>query len=77
MTECAATLQGLSEEDVQIIIDFEEEQTRRGNFDLIFPMAQNVQYYSQFFEQQRSGNELLWRYLINSTPLQSGAGSST
>jgi len=39
MTENPPTLQNLNEEDVQIIIDFEEEQHRKGNFDLIFPTA--------------------------------------
>lgn len=39
-----------SEDDLQIILDFEEEQFRLGNFEKIFPCINNVQYYSQFFE---------------------------
>ena len=51
---------------MQIVLDFEQEQLRRGNFDLIFPLASNVSYYSQFFELIRFGNEILWRYLVGS-----------
>lgn len=52
-----------NDEDIQIVSEFEEEQLRRGNFDLIFPLPQNVNYYSQFFENNRYANEILWRYL--------------
>lgn len=34
-----------SEDDLQIVIDYEEEQTRKGNFDLIFPLSSNASYY--------------------------------
>ena len=40
----------LGEDDLNILIDFEEEQFRLGNFEKIFPCINNVQYYSQFFE---------------------------
>lgn len=39
-----------TEDDLNIILDFEEEQFRLGNFEKIFPCINNVQYYSQFFE---------------------------
>ena len=39
-----------TEDDLNIILDFEEEQFRQGNFEKIFPCINNVQYYSQFFE---------------------------
>lgn len=35
-----------TEDDLQIILDFEEEQFRLGNFEKIFPCINNVQYYS-------------------------------
>lgn len=50
MTEFQSLLQSVNEEDIQIVIDFEEEQLRKGNFDLIFPLASNINYYTQFFE---------------------------
>jgi hypothetical protein len=36
----------LTDDDVQIILDFEEEQFRLGNFEKIFPCINNVKYYS-------------------------------
>lgn len=39
-------LQSINEDDANVIIDFEEEQIRTGNFDLIFPLANNIRYYS-------------------------------
>jgi len=42
MTDSQAQLTSVNEEDLQIIIDFEEEQLRRGNFDLIFPIPQTI-----------------------------------
>ena len=57
-----------SEDDLNIILDFEEEQFRQGNFEKIFPCINNVQYYSQFFECQRNANSLVMRYLMIISP---------
>lgn len=57
-----------TEDDLQIILDFEEEQFRLGNFEKIFPCINNVQYYGQFFECQRNANNLLMRYLMIISP---------
>lgn len=35
----------LSEDELQLIVDYEEEQLRKGNFDLIFPLPSNIAYY--------------------------------
>ena len=40
----------MTEEDLSILLDFEEEQFRLRNFEKIFPCINNVSYYSQFFE---------------------------
>ena len=40
----------MTEDDLAVILDFEEEQFRLGNFDKIFPCINNVSYYGQFFE---------------------------
>jgi len=53
----------MTEDDLQLILDFEEEQFRLGNFEKIFPCINNVGYYSQFFEYSRHANCLLQRYL--------------
>ena len=55
--------QALSEDDLQVIIDYEEEEQRLGNFERIFPLQQNAVHYSKFFEYVRPTNELLVRYL--------------
>ena len=46
-----------------IICDFEEELMRLAHFECIFPLAKNVGYYEGLFENQRSGNEILWRHV--------------
>ena len=53
----------LTDEEMNIIVDYEEEQQRLGNFERIFPIASNAQHYSKFFEHIRPSNELLARYL--------------
>jgi len=35
----------LTEDDLALILDFEEEQFRLGNFEKIFPCINNAQYY--------------------------------
>lgn len=35
----------INDEETQIIIDFEEEQFRLGNFEKIFPCINNVKIY--------------------------------
>ena len=60
--------QEVTEDDLQIILDFEEEQFRLGNFEKIYPCINNVQYYSQLFEFPRVTNNLLQRYLGTINP---------
>ena len=68
----------LTEEELSIISDYEEEQSRLGNFERIFPLASNAQYYGKFFEHIRPSNELLARYLkLQSNPLTSTLPNST
>jgi hypothetical protein len=40
----------ISEEDAKVVIEFDEEQNRKGNFDLIFPLPSNTKYYGELFE---------------------------
>ena len=54
----------LTEDELSMIIDFEEENLRLGNFDRIFPLQSNALHYSRFFEYQRPSNEFLARYLL-------------
>jgi hypothetical protein len=53
----------LSEDELNIIIDYEEENMRLGNFERIYPLQSNATHYAKFFEYERPSNELLTRYL--------------
>ena len=53
----------LTEDELGIITDYEEEQSRLGNFERIFPLHSNASHYSKFFEHIRPSNELLVKYL--------------
>jgi tubulin polyglutamylase TTLL4 len=53
----------LSDDDIEIILESEEEFYRRGHFERIFPQADNIDHYAGFFEATRYSNLLLWRWL--------------
>lgn len=53
----------ISEEDLDIIMELEEEYYRTGRFTRIFPEAEVVDYYTPFFEVERFSNFLLWKWL--------------
>lgn len=46
-----------------MLLDNEEEFSRKGNFSRAFPLAANVDYYEKFFEIKRYNNNLLWAYI--------------
>ena len=56
-------IQQLTEEELQIIVEYEEEYKRLGNFERIFPLNSNVVHYGKFFEYKRPSNLLLTKYL--------------
>lgn len=56
-------VQAMTEDELQILTEYEEEHMRLGNFDRIFPLSSNVQHYSKFFEYKRPSNLLLLKYL--------------
>ena len=53
----------LTADELSILMDHEEEFSRKGSFSRVFPLAANVDYYSKFFEIQRYNNNLLWAYI--------------
>jgi hypothetical protein len=55
--------QPLTEDELSMIQDFEEEFIRMGNFDRIFPLQQNCMHYAKFFEYKRPSNVILAKYL--------------
>lgn len=59
----------LTDEDFDILADLEEENTRRGHFNRIYPLASNVDTYSKYFETQRHANAVIWNYLKLGSPI--------
>lgn len=49
--------------DPEVLNEFVEQQTRTGDFERIFPLDLNVDYYSQFFERERPNNEMIRKYI--------------
>ena len=40
----------LTEDEMEMLMDLEDELKRQGNFERIYPLESNVGFYSQFFE---------------------------
>lgn len=55
----------LSKDEIEMILDLDEEFMRRGNFQRIFPLASNANFYEQFFEIKRYQNALCAAYLTS------------
>lgn len=51
--------------DPEVLNEFIEQGARTGDFERIFPLDLNVEYYSQFFERERANNEMIRKYLNN------------
>lgn len=60
-------LEKLSAEDWNILFETDEENYRRGNFERIFPLKENLETYSKFFEFQRYSNIIVWQWLRSKT----------
>ena len=50
-------------EEQLVVVELCEEYSRKGNFDLIFPRASNVETYKKYFKVPRAANILIWRWL--------------
>ena len=55
--------ESLTSDELTVLLDHEEEFSRKGNFSRVFPLAANVDYYEKFFEHKRYFNYLLWAYI--------------
>jgi hypothetical protein len=53
----------MCDEDWKVLLETDEELSRRGHFERIFPLRKNVDYYEQFFEAPRYNNLLVWKWL--------------
>ncbi len=56
----------LTDDELDMLLELEEEESRRGNFERIFPLSSSINHYSKFFETVRYPNELLKAYLNSS-----------
>lgn len=46
----------LVDDDYEVLADLEEENSRKGHFSRIYPLASNVDTYSKYFETSRHAN---------------------
>jgi len=57
----------LSAEDWNVLFEADEENHRRGSFNRIFPLRDNIATYSKYFEYQRYNNIIVWQWLKSRT----------
>lgn len=53
----------LSAKEIEILLRYEEEFYRKGEFERAFPNAENLEKYKPLFQEPRCGNFLLWKYI--------------
>ena len=53
----------LTSDEISMLIDHEDEFSRKGLLSRVFPLAANVDYYEKFFEIKRYNNNLLWAFI--------------
>lgn len=53
----------IDEEDLNLLIEFEEQVRRTQNFELIFPVRKTFKKYMKFFPVKRYNNYLLWNHV--------------
>ena len=58
-------LKDLTQNDMDVLMNFEEEFKRMGNFRRIFPNKNNFRDYTKYFYKHSYNNLLLWKYLKN------------
>ena len=56
-------LELLSAEDWNVLFEFDEEYYRRGDFERIFPLKENIEEYKKYFDFTRYNNALIWTWL--------------
>lgn len=53
----------LSYEDIEILAECDEDKDKSGDFKRIFPLKENIDVYSGYFDVVRYNNTLLWMHL--------------
>ena len=49
----------------EMLMDTYDQFSRLGNFELLFPLAKNIEYYSQFIKEPKDDNIVLWKWLMS------------
>ena len=62
---CKNCISLLNIEEWKVLLESEEEFERKGDFELIFPLRENIQIYRNFFEVDRYFNNLLWNLKLS------------
>ena len=55
---------------MEILADYEEEQSRKGHLETIFPTKETIETLGPFFDSQRHANNVLWQYIRQKCPIQ-------
>ena len=53
----------LTEDELEMLLDLDDELQRRGNFERLYPLESNVGLYSPFLEEAGYQNQLAATYL--------------
>jgi tubulin polyglutamylase TTLL4 len=51
-----------------MIIQYEDEIVRRGNFELLFPVKENIKTYCKFIKAPYDENIILWKWIMSNKP---------
>jgi hypothetical protein len=43
----------LTPDEIEMLLDLEDEESRMGNFERVFPLESNVQSFEKYFEVKR------------------------
>ena len=59
----------LTEDDMDILAEYEEEQRRKGHFETLFPTRETIDLFAPYFDCQRHANLVLWQYIRQKCPI--------
>ena len=51
--------EALTEDELEMLLDLEDEDKRRGNFEKVFPLEDSLMNYGHFFEKERYQNRMV------------------
>ena len=54
---------------MEILAEYEEENSRKGHFETIFPTRETIEKLGPHFDCQRHANQVLWQYIRQKCPI--------